>query len=348
MGRSKTAVRLQTRDADTKLALNRLSVLELAKELGNVAEACRQRGLDRTSFYEWKRRFQTQGFEGLKDLPPIHKSHPQTTPGPVVERIKDLALSHPAYGCNQHETMLALEGIRVSAITIQKILNGNGLGTKVERWLALEAKTAEKILEFTPEQAAFLEKLNPCFRERHVESSAPGQLLSAGTFFVGSPKGVGKVYLHAVVDTFGSYAFGSLNVSRQPEVAVAVLHNDVLPFYRQLDLPVGAVLTDNGREFCGTKRHPYEIYLDLNGIEHRRTKARTPKTSGFVERFNGTVLAEFFRVKMRDNFYDSVEALQADLDAWLIHYNTERPHLGYRNMGRRPVETVMSFLSQEG
>lgn len=244
--------------------------------------------------------------------------------------------------------MLALEGIRVSAITIQKILNDNGLGTKVERWLALEAKNAERVIEITPEQAAFLEKLNPCFKERHVESSAPGGLLSADTFFVGSLKGVGKVYLHAVVDTFGSHAFSFLHVSKQPEAAVAVLHNDVLPFYRTLDLPVGAVLTDNGREFCGTENHPYELYLDLNGIDHRRTKVRTPKTNGFVERFNGTVLDEFFRVKLRETFYDSVEALQVDLDAWLVHYNTERPHLGYRNMGRRPIETVMSFISQEG
>ena len=133
MGRSSTAAKPQKRDADTKLAQQRLSVLELAKELGNVAEACRQRGLDRTSFYEWKRRFQTQGFEGLKDLPPIHKSHPQTTPPETVARIKALALAHPAHGCNRHEAMLALEGIRVSSITIQKILNENGLGTKSGR-----------------------------------------------------------------------------------------------------------------------------------------------------------------------------------------------------------------------
>ncbi|MFC3061836.1 IS481 family transposase, partial [Paenirhodobacter populi] len=318
------------RDAASKVAQQRMSVLELARELGNVAEACRQRGLDRTSFYEWKRRFQTQGFEGLKDLPPIHKSHPQATPEPVVQRIKALALAHPAYGCNRHEALLALEGVRVSAITIQKILNDNGLGTKVERWLALEAKTARQAIDITPEQAAFLEKLNPCFRERHVESTAPGELLSADTFFVGSLKGVGKVYLHAVVDTYGSYAFGFLHVSKQPEAAVAVLHNDVLLFYRNLGLPVKAVLTDNGREFCGTEKHPYELYLDLNGIDHRRTKVKTPKTNGFVERFNGTVLDEFFRIKMRETFYDSVEAMQADLDAWLVHHNTERPHLGYR------------------
>ena len=203
-------------------------------------------------------------------------------------------------------------------------------------------------IEFSPEQAAFLEKLNPFFWERHVESSVPGELLSAETFFLGSLKGIGKVYLHAVVDTFGSYAFGFLHVSKQPEAAVAVLHNDVLPFYRDLDLPVKAVLTDNGREFCGTERHPYELYLDLNGIEHRRTKVKSPKTNGFVERFNGSVLDEFFSVKMRETLYKTVEALQTDLEAWLVHYDTERPHLGCRNQGRRPVENVMSFVSQEG
>lgn len=263
----------------------------------------------------------------------------------VLELAREL--EHPAYGCNRLEAMLALEGTRLSSITIQKILNENGLGTRVDRWLALEKANADKVIEITPEQAAFLEKLNPCFRERHVESGAPGELLSADTFFVGTLKGIGKVYLHAVVDTYGSYAFGFLHVSKQPEAAVAVLHNDVLPFYRNLDLPVSAILTDNGREFRGTERHPYELYLDLNGIEHRRTRVKIPKTNGFVERFNGTVLEEFFRVTMRETFYDTVEALQADLDAWLVHYNTERPHLGYRNQCRRPIDTLNSFVSQE-
>lgn len=84
--------------------------------------------MDRTSFYEWKCRFQTQGFEGLKDLPPIHKSHPQTTAPETVEKIRALALEHPSFGCNLYEAMLALEGIRVSSITIQKILNGRRRG----------------------------------------------------------------------------------------------------------------------------------------------------------------------------------------------------------------------------
>ncbi len=340
--------KLAAKDANEKLAHRRLTVLGLAERLGNVAEACRRGGIDRTSFYEWKRRFQLEGLDGLKDLPPIAKSHPQATPPETVERIRGLALAHPAYGCNRIEALLALEGKRVSAITVQKILNDGGLGTRHERWLALERENAEEPIELTPEQAAFLERLNPCFRERHVESSRPGELLSADTFMVGTLKGIGRVYLHAVVDTHGSYAFGFLHVSKQPEAAVAVLHNDVLPFYAKLDLPVRAVLTDNGREFCGTERHPYELYLALNDIEHRRTRVGTPRTNGFVERFNGTVLGEFFRPAMHARLYESVEALQADLDGWLVHYNRERPHLGYRNQGRRPWETIDGFVRQGG
>ena len=59
------------KDPVVKVARQRLSVLEMAEALGNISEACRRGGMDRTSFYEWKRRFQTHGFEGLKDLPPI-------------------------------------------------------------------------------------------------------------------------------------------------------------------------------------------------------------------------------------------------------------------------------------
>src|SRR3712207_9042587 len=84
---------------------------------------------------------------------------------------------------------------------------------------------------------------------------------------------------------------------------------------------------------------PYTT-LFRSEVEHRKTKVRSPRTNGFVERFNGTVLEEFFRPAMHAKLYESVEALQAGLDAWLVHYNRERPRPGYRNQGRRPWETV--------
>ncbi|WP_126427045.1 IS481 family transposase [Brevibacillus marinus] len=332
--------------AEDKVAYQRLSVLELAEALGNVSKACRERGMSRTQFYEYKRRFQTHGFEGLKDLPPIHKSHPQTTPPEVVDKLLEMSLNNPTWGCARLSDMLKLQGTYVSPPTIQNILNKHGMGSRYERLLKLEEKVLQTPVELTAEQAILIEKANPCFRERHVESSRPGELLAQDTFFVGTLKGVGKVYLQAVVDTYGSYAFGFLHTGKLPECAVAILHNDVLPFYRKHGLTVSAVLTDNGREFCGRDTHPYELYLALNDIEHRKTRVRRPQTNGFVERFNRTVLDEFFRIKFREKFYDGLDELQRDLDAWLVNYNMERPHRGYRNMGKRPIETITNYLSE--
>lgn len=74
------ARKMLAKNANEKLAHRRLTVLELAERLNNVTEACRRSGIDRTSFHAWKRRFQTHGLDGRKDLPPIAKSHPMTTP----------------------------------------------------------------------------------------------------------------------------------------------------------------------------------------------------------------------------------------------------------------------------
>ena len=203
-----------------------------------------------------------------------------------------------------------LEGRRVPAIMVQKHLNDRDLGTQGRRWLMLERKNTERAIELSAERAAFPEKRNPCFRERHVKCTQPDELLCQDAFLVGSLKGLGEVYLHAVVDTYGSCAFDFLHVSKQLEAAVAAMHNDVLVFYR-------------------------------------RTRVRTPRTSGFAERFIGTVLDEFFRVKMREKVYATVEALQDDVDTWDHPYNRERPHLGYGNQGRRPWYTVQMFVSKE-
>lgn len=332
--------------AEEKLAHQRLSVLQLAEMLGNASEACRQRDISRTQFYEYKRRFQTHGLEGLKDLPPIHKTHPFTTPPETVEKVVNLSIAHPTWGCNRLSDHLKLEGVNISSPTVQDILIKNQMGSRYERLLKLEERALEQKIELTAQQVAQIEKANPIFKERHVESSRPGELLSQGTFYVGTLKGVGRVYLHTVVDTFGSYAFGFLHTSKQPEAAVAVLHNDVLPFYAELGISVEKVLTDNGREFCGTDSHPYELYLQLNEIKHKRTKVAHPQTNGFVERFHRTVLDKFFRLVFRTTFYESVAALQGDLDAWLIEYNTQRPHQGYRNRGKRPMDVIHAYRQQ--
>jgi len=156
------------------MARKRLSVLDLAEALGNVSEACRRSGMDRTSFYEWKRRFQTHGLEGLKDLPPVHHTHPQTTPLEVEEKIIKESLKHPSWSCVKLSDRLKLQGISVSSPTVQRILIKHKMGSVYERWMRLEQKHLNEGLDLTAEQIARIEKYNPCFREQHVESSRPG------------------------------------------------------------------------------------------------------------------------------------------------------------------------------
>ena len=170
--------------AEKKVARHRLSVLELAKALGNVSEACRCRGISRTQFYEYKRRFQTHGLEGLVDLPPVHKTHPMTTPPETVDKILALSLEHPMWGCVRLSNQLRLAGISVSSPTIQKILIKHGMASRYDRLLKLEEQAAGHQIDLTAEQIAAIEKANPCFRERHVESSRPGELLAQDTFYV--------------------------------------------------------------------------------------------------------------------------------------------------------------------
>jgi len=199
------------------------------------------------------------------------------------------------------------------------------------------AKQRLSVLELAEQQG---------FVPHSQEPSTGGQARSGSAHYrVGAGTPLMRVSMHTVIDNYGSFAFGFLHTTKQPEAAVSVVHNDVVPFYKEHGIEVKAILTDNGREYCGTEAHPYELYLALNDIEHRRTQVRRPQTNGFVERFHRTVLDEFFRIVFRKKRYETVASLQEDLDSWLHEYNYERPHLGYRNQGRRPWETIEMFLN---
>jgi len=99
---------------------------------------------------------------------------------------------------------------------------------------------------------------------------------------------------------------------------------------------------NRGTEYCGKlEMHDYQLYLGINSIEHTKTKARHPQTNGICERFHKTVLHEFYQVAFRRKLYHSLEELQADLDIWLEHYNTERTHQGKMCCGRTPMHTLL-------
>jgi len=69
---------------------------------------------------------------------------------------------------------------------------------------------------------------------------------------------------------------------------------------------------------------------------------KNPQTNGICERFQKTVLDEFYHVTFRKRIYRILGELQVDLDQWLDEYNTQRPHQGKRCEGRTPYETPLA------
>ena len=100
------------------------------------------------------------------------------------------------------------------------------------------------------------------------------------------------------------------------------------------------VLTDHGTEFFGkAEHHNYQLYLAMCNIDHTKTKARSPQTNGICERFHKTILNEFYQIAFRKKLYESIEALQQDLDKWVHPYNHECTHQGKMCCGRTQWQT---------
>ncbi len=214
-----------------------------------------------------------------------------------------------------------------------------GLKRRHERLLRLEKTVRERDFELTEEQILALERFDLEYRERHIEVKKTGELVAVDTFFAGTLKGVGKVYIQTVLDCFSRYVWARLYTSKMPVTAVQILNNHVLPFFEEHGVKVETVLSDNGREYCGREdRHPYELFLQLEEIEHRKTKVGRPQSNGFIERFHRTLLDEHLGVKGRTTWYESVDEMQTDLDAYLETYNRNRPHRGRGMEGRTPYQ----------
>ena len=325
----------------------KLSLLQLANELGNVAKACKLMGYHRDTFYEVRRAFQMGGVAALVEQ---RRGARGPHPNRIAPEIEDQVLAHclkwPTHGAQRVSNDLRLTGVEVSPSGVRGVWLRHDLETRTKRLMRLERESRENTtFILTDDQVRLLERHSPDFGCRHVESSAPGELLNQDTFYWGTLKGVGKVYVQVVVDTFCSLAFAKCYSSKMPVTACDLLYERVLPFYDALGVPVQAILTDNGREFCGKPAsHPYELLLALEDIEHRNTKVRSPRTNGFVERMNRTLLDECFRVKGRQTFYLTIAEIQRDLDEFMGYYNLDRTHQGYRLGGRTPALALRQAL----
>ena len=186
---------------EKKIAGRKLSLLELAADLGNVSKACRVMGYSRQQFYEIRRNFQTYGADGLLDkIAGARPPHPNRVAEEVEKAILDHCLAHPCHGALRVASELALTGIQISSTGVRGVWSRQGLLSRHDRLLRLEEASAERTVQLSDEQVEALERFSSEFRERHIEAHYSGDLFAVDTFFVGHLKGVGKVYLQSAID----------------------------------------------------------------------------------------------------------------------------------------------------
>lgn len=323
---------------------HKVGLLNLATELGNVSRACKLMGFSRDTFYRYQSAMETGGVDALIDANRKKPNLRNRVEEATETAIAAFALEQPAFGQVRVSNELRKRGIFVSPSGVRSVWLRRDLESFKKRLSALERHVAQTGDVLTEAQVVALEKKQEDdVAHGEIETAHPGYLGSQDTFYVGTIKGVGRIYQQTFVDTYSKWAAAKLYTTKTPITAADLLNDRVLPFLEEQGMGMIRMLTDRGTEYCGRpESHDYQLYLALNDIEHTKTKVRHPQTNGICERFHKTILQEFYQVAFRRKIYRSIEELQQDLDDWLAYYNNDRTHQGKMCCGRTPMQTLIA------
>ncbi len=174
---------------------HKIGLLNLAAELGNVSRACKVMGFSRDTFYRYQAAVETGGVEALIDANRRKPNIKNRVEEATEAAVSAFALEQPAFGQVRVSNELRKRGIFVSPSGVRSVWLRQNLESFKKRLSALEKHVAETGKVLTEAQVQALEKKQEDdVAHGEIEMAHPGYLGSQDTFYVGTLKGVGRIY----------------------------------------------------------------------------------------------------------------------------------------------------------